>query len=121
MEIDLKDDLETLTGLSAYPFKVPQYAEYPALTYKEMNQTRHDDSSQNDSNIKNHIFDITISTPDSEQVIDVKNLIVGRYEGLSGLMGNTKIFISRIVTSMPYFDEAQKNFEYNITVRFTLH
>lgn len=121
MEIDLKDDLETLTNLSAYPFKVPQYAEYPAISYVEMNNTRHDNSSLNDSNIKNHIFEITISTPDSEQVIDVKNSLIERYEGLSGPLGNTNLFISRIVTSMPYYDEAQKNFEYKITVRFTTH
>lgn len=119
MEIDLKDDLEALTNLSAFPFKIPQHAKYPAIAYQEMNQTRNDNSSQNSSNIKNHIFEITIATPDSEQVIDVKNALIERYEGFSGLMGNTKIFISRIVTSTPYFDDAQKNFEYNVTVRFT--
>ncbi|AUS01928.1 tail-completion protein [Vibrio phage 3.058.O._10N.286.46.B8] len=119
IEIDLKNDLESSMGMNAYPIKIPQNAAYPAIVYKEISNGRNDDSNLDSSNLRNKYYEIVIVTPDSELVITKKNELIEKYEGFSGTMGETNIFISRIESSVPSFDNAQQNFEYNITIKFT--
>lgn len=120
LEIDLLNDLETLTGWSAYPIKIPQNASFPAIVYKEIGNNRNDQSSLSGKELKDLRYEIVIVTPDSEQLILKKTDIINRYEGFSGMMGNSNIFISRIFSSIPMYDNAQQNFEHNITVTFTV-
>lgn len=119
IEIDLKNDLESSMGVNAYPIKIPQNASYPAIVYKEISNGRNDNSDLISSNLRDKYYEIVIVTPDSEQVITKKNELITKYEGFSGMMGETNVFISRIESSVPTFDNAQQNFEYNITIKFT--
>lgn len=120
MEIDLMADLRTTTGWEAYPIKIPQDASYPAIVYKEIGNTRNSESSLSGKELSNVIYEIVLVTSDSAEVIRKKDLIINRYQSLSGLMGNTNIFTSNIASSIPTYDNAQNNFEYNITVNFTV-
>ena len=120
LEIDILADLESLIGWKAYPIKIPQNATYPAIVYKELNNTRNDESSLSGNELRNLRYEIVLVADDSESIITNKAKLLERYEGFSGMLGNTNIFISRIFSSVPFFDNAQQNFEYNITVEFTV-
>jgi len=120
LETELLIDLETLTGWSAYPIKIPQNASYPAIAYKEIENTRNSESTISASNLKDLRYEIILVTPNSEELIDTKISIIERYDGYSGMMGNMNVFISRIESSVPTYDNAQNNFEYNIMVHFTI-
>lgn len=120
LEIDLLAHLETLTGWKVYPIKVPQNGTYPTIVYKEIGNIRNSESSLNGNNLRTLHYEFVIVTPDSEELITTKQTIIDSYEGYSGLLGNTDIFIARIVSSVPTYDNAQNNFEYNITVEFTV-
>lgn len=119
LEVDLVQELKTLLGWEAYPIKIPQNASYPATVYKEIGNSRNGESSLSLSNLKDLRYEITVVSPDSEQTILAKGTIIDKYEGFSGAIGDTNIFITRVESSVPTYDNAQQNFEYNITIKFT--
>lgn len=119
LEADLVQELNALLGWNAYPIKIPQNAKFPATVYREISNRRNDESSLSDNNLRDMRYEITVVSPDSEEAILAKGKLIEKFEGFSGAIGATNIFISRIESSVPTFDNAQQNFEYNVTIKFT--
>ena len=119
LEVDLKTHIETILGMTVYPIKIPQNATLPAVVYSEIQNSRNSDSSLKSSNLRNKRYQITVVSPDSEVVILAKEQLIYTYEGFSGMLGNSNIFIARISSALPLFDNKQQNFEYNVDITFT--
>lgn len=121
LEIDLKNYLENLVGCSVWPTKIPQTEGLPAIVYKEIGNSRNENSSLSKSNLKDQIIQLTLVSVDSEWLILNKHQIIEALDGYSGMMGNTKIFNSRINNAISGFDNKQQNFEYYIDVLITVN
>jgi len=122
MESDLKEFLETnVTNVDkAYPHVIPAIAELPAIVYTEISFERNSNSNFIDSRMTDHRFQMSIVTKSAGDTIRIKNEMIGLFEGFAGVMGSTRIFTSRVVASVPFYDTKQQTFEHTIDVMFAV-
>jgi len=118
---DFKSHLEANFSLDAYPFDLPQGTSLPAIVYEQHNFGRHNDSSLNASNIHTRRMQIYFVCDYAKEVIELSEQALELYEGFSGLMGTSKVWMIRVQTTLPTFNQQQKTYEYVIDMLVTIH
>ena len=120
-EIDLKNFLETLTSLSAYPIHIPATEKNSALLYRETSFSRHSGSQLSKTDVSELSYQIIVVSDTTNETLIVKNNLVNAFENYSGVMGSTHVMSSRVINVVPIFDTNTKQFEYTVAVDFTIH
>jgi len=116
--VDIKTHLESNTGLLAYPFHIPKNEPLPAIQYDEVSNIRDSDSNLSESNIRHIRMQFTIVSTTTKTTLDLKDQIENLYENYSGLIGTSKVLISRLQTSVALYNSQLLTYEYAIDVVF---
>lgn len=120
IEKDLREQLESVTSIPAFPFQIPESATLPALLYAGITDTRHSQSNQAKTNLKRRIFQVTVVTKDSLKTVELGNQIVEFFTDFSGDMGDTKVLSCIINNAHDVFNPKLKTYEKIIDLNFTI-
>jgi len=118
---DIKSHVESNTSLNAYPLSIPQDTPYPVIEFSPIGFDRNSSSNMEESNVSDRRIQFTVVSESSSECLFIGEDLVTLYEGLSGLVGSTKILIARVQNTVPLYNQQQQTYEYAVDVMFTIN
>ncbi len=85
---DLKTIIESLSGLLAYPLKVPQGVAYPAFSYQQISNIRIR-STTGPSGLQDSRVQFDLWGPSFKEINDIFETMVVSLDGFRGQVGST--------------------------------
>lgn len=117
---DLRNYIETETNTDVYPMHIPEDVNLPAIQLEQLHFSRHSDSNLDSSNLTERRIQLTIVSKTTKQTLDLMEELVELFEGFSGLMGGTKVFMSRVNNTVPLYNKQQQTYEYAVDIEFVI-
>lgn len=114
---ELKNSLEYVSGVSAYPNNIPASADLPAIVYKNTGFRRNTDSSLCKSDIIDRDFQVFVISKSASETYKIAEKIMSELENYSGEFVESNVLMIRIENNQSLYNYQQDTHEETINIK----
>lgn len=118
---DLKTLIESVTPQKAYPVRIPQSVELPAILYRSVSQVRSGDSNMGKSNVRRYRYQLNIVGETQADTFTIGDTITEALENYSGVVGTTNIMSCHITNDIDTYNSTQQTYEKVLDLELTIN